>query len=102
MAKKRSEVLREEMEALRAEIKVIEENEEASEEEISRGGDLLAEWDDKKTDYDKALERERKVDEVLRAALQPESTEDTSPARTRTPEVMRKVEPYETTDELVR
>ena len=102
MAKKRSEVLREEMEALRAEIKVIEENEEATDDEISRGSDLLAEWDDKKGDYDKALERERKVDEVLRAALQPETTESASPARPRGPEIMRKVEPFETTDELVR
>lgn len=102
--KKRSEVLNEELEALRAEIKVIEGNEEATDEEISRATALLEEWDGKKVDYDAALAREAKVDEVLRAALNPANTESGSPARPRTPtpEVMRHVEPYETTEQLVR
>ena len=103
--KKRSVILAEELEALRAEIKVIEENDEATDEEVTRATALLEEWDGKDAERLKAIEREKKVDEVLRAALQPEQVESTSPARTRTPsapEVMRHVEPYETTEELVR
>jgi len=103
--KKRSEVLAEELEALRAEIKVIEENDDATDEEVSRATALLEEWDDKDAQRTKALEREAKVDEVLRARLQPEQVESTSPARTRipsSPEVMRHVDPYETSETLVR
>jgi HK97 family phage major capsid protein len=97
--KKRSEVLGEEMEAIRAEIKVIEENDDAAEDELSRGESLLEEFDLKKVEYDKAVDRETKVDEVLRLRLEPRNVE---PAAPRGPEVMRKVEPYETTQELVR
>lgn len=103
--KKRSEVLAEELEALRAEIKVIEENDEATPEEIERATALLEEWDGKDAQRLAALEREKKVDEVLRAALKPEAVESTSPARTRTPgapEVMRHVDPFETSEQLVR
>lgn len=100
--KKRSEVLGEEMEAIRAEVKVIEENDEATEDEISRGEALLEEFDLKRAEYDKAVAREAKVDEVLRLRLEPRNVEPTSPAAPRGPEVMRHVEPFETQQELVR
>ncbi|HEY3260793.1 MAG TPA: hypothetical protein VGJ95_11100 [Pseudonocardiaceae bacterium] len=102
MGKRVSEVLREEMEAIRAEIQVIEDTEEPSEDELQRGQGLLDEWDAKQADYDKAVAREKKVDEVMRARLQPEKVESTSPARPRGPEVIRHVEPFETQEELVR
>lgn len=100
--KKRSEVLGEEMEAIRAEIQVIEGAEEPSDDELSRGDALLAEFDEKQVLRTKALEREKQVDEVLRARLQPEQVESTSPARPRGPEVIRHVEPFETQEQLVR
>lgn len=97
--KKRSEQLREEMEAIRAEIKVIEGNEDATDEEVQRATALLEEWDGKKAAYDAALDREAKVDEVLRAALAPERVEPESPAAPRAgqrgPEVMRHVDPWD-------
>jgi HK97 family phage major capsid protein len=105
MARKRSEILGEELEALRAEIKVIEENDESTEDEISRATTLMEEWDEKEALRAKALDREKKVAEVMRARLEPEAVESTSPARTRTPaspELMRHVEPYETQEQLVR
>lgn len=69
MGKRVSETLREEMELLRSEVKVIEDSDESTPEDIERAEGLLAEWDVKKTDYDKAVAREAKVDEVLRTAL---------------------------------
>jgi HK97 family phage major capsid protein len=103
MARKRSEILGEELEALRAEIKVIEDNDEATEDDVSRAKTLLEEWDIKQEEHTKALEHEAKVDEVLRARLTPENVESTSPARPRTgPEVMRHVEAFETQEQLVR
>lgn len=106
MARKQSEMLAEQMEALRAEIKVIEEADEPTDDDLSRAEALLEEWDSKKTDYDKAVTREQKVDEVMRAALRPANTEEGSApdARRRSPEVMRRVDPYDpdTQQELVR
>src|SRR4051812_411278 len=90
------------MEAIRAEIQVIEGTEEATEDELQRAQGLLDEWDGKKTDYDAALAREAKVDEVLRAKLDQRKVEPQSPAAQRGPEVMRRVEPFETQEELVR
>jgi len=100
--KRRSEVLREEMEAFRAEIQVIEDIEEPSDDDIQRGEGLLSDWDAKKIDYDAAVAREAKVDEVLRARLEPARVEPQSPATPRGPEVMRHVQPFETQTELVR
>lgn len=99
--KKRSEILSEELEALRAEIKVIEETEEAGEDELTRGTQLLEEFDLKKTELDAALAREAKVDEVLRARLIPDRSEPVTPRST---EFMQKTEPYDenTQRELVR
>lgn len=101
--RKRSEQLREEMEALRAEIKVIEENDEATDDEVVRAGALLEEWDGKKTELDAAIDREAKVAEVLRAALAPANVEGEQQAsRSRGPEVKRSVDPFSTSEELVR
>jgi HK97 family phage major capsid protein len=98
--RKRSEVLAEEQEALRAEIKLIEENEEATDEELARGDALLAEFDEKETLRVKALEREEQVDAVMRARLIPDQTE--REAGNRGPELMRHEDPFGTTQELVR
>ncbi|MDM4722766.1 phage major capsid protein [Micromonospora sp. WMMA1363] len=106
MARKQSEALAEEMEILRSEIKVIEDSEEPTDDELARAEALLVEWDTKKADYDKAIDREAKVAEVMRAALKPANVEEGSApdARRRGPEVMRKVDPYESLnqEELVR
>lgn len=96
MARKQSETISEEMEVLRAEIKVITENEEATDEEIARGDTLLEEFKAKEVERQKALKREADVAEVMRAALNPANREEGTPTR-RAPEVMRKVDPY--TDE---
>jgi HK97 family phage major capsid protein len=100
--KRKSETLREEMEAIRAEIQVIEEADEPTEDDLQRAQGLLDEWDGKKKDYDAALDREKRVDEVLRARLEETKVEPQSPAGPRGPEVMRRVEPFETQEELVR
>ncbi len=102
MARKQSEVLAEEMEVLRSELKVIEEMEEPSDDELLRGEQLLEEFKLKQPVYEKALAREAQVAEVLRASLVPARTEPQSPAAQRGPEVMRRVEPFETQEELVR
>lgn len=103
MPRKRSEVLAEEMTALRSEIKVIEEMEEPTDEDLSRAEACLGEWDVKKELYDKALDREAKVDAVMRAAIEPANREPAAGPR-RTPELMRKVEAYtpESYEELRR
>ena len=93
MPRKRSEVLAEEMTALRSEIKVIEEMEEPTDEDLSRAEACLGEWDGKKDEYDKALAREAKVDEVMRAAIEPANRETAKSVR-RSTEFQRQVEPY--------
>lgn len=103
MPRKRSEVLAEEMTALRSEIKVIEDMEEPSDDDMSRAEACLGEWDGKKAEYDAALTREAKVEEVMRAAIEPANRESGSVKR-RGPEVMRRVEAYteESYNELKR
>lgn len=99
--KRKSETLREEMEAIRAEIQVIEDAEEPTEDDLQRAQGLLDEWDAKKADFDAAVDREAKVDEVLRARLaEPEKVE--RPTERRGPEVIRTIEPFETHEELYR
>ena len=98
--RKQSEVIAEAQEALRAEIKVITENEEATDEEIARGDQLLEEWKVKETDRQKALAREAAVDEVMRASLNSGNREDGAPAGRRGPEVKRTVDPFEDNPEF--
>lgn len=105
MPRKRSELLAEEMEVLRAEVKVIEEMDEPAEEDLARADACLEEWDAKKIDYDKALDRERRVDEVKRAALEHgnKETGDAAAAwdRTKNIQVQRsKADPFEDNTEL--
>lgn len=92
MPRKRSEVLAEEMEVLRAEIKVIEEQDDPTEEDLSRAEACLAEWDDKKADYDAAVERESKVAEVMRASVVTGNREDGTTRRS--PQYMQRVDPF--------
>lgn len=93
MARKQSEIIAEQQELLRAEIQVITENEEATEEEVTRGDTLLSEWRELDAKRTKALEREAQVEEVMRAALNLGNREDG--AARRGPEVMRRVDPYD-------
>ena len=104
MPRKRSEILAEEMTVLRSEIKVIEEMEEPTDEDMSRAEACLGEWDNKKADYEKALDREAKVDEVMRAALNPGNKEGGSTGARRSPEFMKRTEAYteESYNELKR
>jgi len=101
VARKQSEVVAEEMEALRAEIKVITENEEATEDEIARGDQLLAEFKDKQVELKKHQDREAAVEDVLRAALTPANHDNPPPAPAawnarRGPELKRTVDPWDT------
>jgi HK97 family phage major capsid protein len=91
---KQSETISAEMEILRAEIKVITENDEATDEEVARGDTLIEEYKTKDVLRTKALKREADVDEVMRASLNPGNREDGAAAR-RGPEVMRQVDPFE-------
>ena len=70
MGNKQSEAIWEKMEVLRAEIDVINNKEDADDEELTRCEALLEEWTGEKAKYDKAVDRENKVAEVLRAADQ--------------------------------
>lgn len=97
--RKQSEIIAEQQEALRAEIKVITENEESTEEDVARGDALLAEWKDLEAKRAKALEREAQVDEVMRAHLNVGNREDAAPAR-RGPEVKRTRDAFEQDAEL--
>ncbi|HEY9414043.1 MAG TPA: hypothetical protein VIQ30_04725, partial [Pseudonocardia sp.] len=95
MGKKQSEVLSDELEVLRAEIKLItDKGDEAAEDEVTRAEALLEEFSDKEAIRQKALKREAQVDEVMRAALNPARTESTTPGA---PTVIsrNKLDPYE-------
>src|SRR5262245_44368126 len=108
VARKRSEVLGEEIEALRAEIQVIEELEEPTDDDLTRSGNLIEEWKDKRAEHAKALEREEQVAEVLRISQAAgdgarEAGDDRPPAVDRgVPQVKRTVEPYANQDQLLR
>lgn len=98
---RKSDQYKAEMEAMRAEVKVIEEMEEPTEEDLARAEALLGEWDAKKALFDQAVERERKVDEVLRASLETGHVESGDGATLRRgPEVKRNVDPFEDNPEM--
>lgn len=99
MARKQSEIISEEMEVLRAEIKVITENEEATDDEVARGDALLEEFKAKEIERQKALKREADVEEVMRAALNPGNREEGTATR-RAPEVKRTRDAFEEDAEL--
>jgi len=91
MAKKISEGLAVEMEALRAEIKLITDNDESSTEDIARADTLLDEFSTKKESYDKAIAREEQVAEVMRASLYSGNREGSGPKST---EYMKRTEAF--------
>lgn len=96
--KKKSEQIFKEMEVLRAKITEINDNDEATDEEIERGETFLEAFKERKAEFDKEVAKEQKreadLEEVLRAVADPAKHEPTDPPR-RGPEVMRKVDPYE-------
>jgi HK97 family phage major capsid protein len=100
VARKQSEVISEEMEALRAEIKVITDNEEAADDEVARGDSLLEEFKAKEIERQKALKREADVEEVMRAALNPGNREEGATTVRRGPEVKRTRDAFEEDAEL--
>lgn len=73
--KKKSEKLRESLDALRAELFELEELEEPEEEQVTRARELLTEVDTAQEAYDEQLEHERRVDAVRAAATVPGSQE---------------------------
>ncbi|MFB6950183.1 phage major capsid protein [Streptomyces niveus] len=75
--KKKSDKLRESLEALRSELFELEEIEEPEEEQVSRARDLLTEVDTAQEAYTEQLEHERRVDAVRAAATVPGSQERT-------------------------
>lgn len=101
MAVRQSDTFKAEMEAMRAEIKVIEEMDEPNEEDLARAEALLGEWDSKKAQFDQAVDREKKVEEVLRAALDNGHTETGDGPVRRGPEIKRSsMDPFEDSPEL--
>lgn len=95
MAKKQSEILSEEQEILRAEIKLItDKGADATDDEVTRAEELTEEFKAKEILRQKALKREADVEEVMRAALNPAQTETTTPGA---PTVIsrNKRDPYE-------
>lgn len=98
--KKHSELIGEELEAMRAEIQTINEQDDADDETIARGESLLEEWKARKVAYDKAVKREEDVADVLRARLTPSRVEPSEPRRA--PEVIVRQDPYDNNDELHR
>jgi HK97 family phage major capsid protein len=95
MARKQSEEISEKLEILRAEIKVITENEDATADEVARGDVLLDEFDELEAERQKALKREAKVDAVMRAALNPAQRENGGSYLGGAPAVKTKTNPFE-------
>lgn len=106
MARKKSEVLSEELEVLRSELTVIGELEEASDEDIARGDALLEEWDNKSKSLEDELKREQRVAEVFAANIARNSAVENGdgPAAVRfgAPNVNRVVDPYDNGEVLRR
>lgn len=109
MAKRQSEILAEEMEVLRAEVELIAKMDIPDEDAPERGeydaaqerGDVLrTEWKTKKASYDKAVEREKAVDEIMRAHQEVGNREAGDGARRRGPEVKRTRDAFERDSEL--
>jgi HK97 family phage major capsid protein len=96
--RKQSEVLGEQLAALQAEIKVITENADATEDEVARGDALLEEFKKIEAVRQRALKREADVEEVLRLSLVPANREDG--AARRGPEVKRTREAFAEDDEM--
>ncbi len=101
MPKRQSELLGEQLEVLRAEIELIAKMEIPADEApehaewesaMERSDVLRTEWKTQKTNYDKAVEREKQVDEIMRAHME-HKTETAGPRRG--PEVKRTRDAFE-------
>jgi HK97 family phage major capsid protein len=110
MASKRlSEKLAEELELIRAEIKVITEAEEPDpdtqehatwEADLDRAESLGEAWDEKKAEYDRVVKREKHVDEIARTSLDLGNREDGATSGRRGPEFKRTRDAFETDADL--
>ncbi|AVV46518.1 hypothetical protein C6376_39280 [Streptomyces sp. P3] len=69
--KKKSDKLKESLEAIRSELLELEEVEEPTEEQATRAGELLGEFDTAQEAFNEQLEHERRVDAVRAAAAVP-------------------------------
>ncbi|MFD5251327.1 phage major capsid protein [Streptomyces bobili] len=96
--KKKSDKLKESLDAIRTELLELEELEEPTEEQATRAGELLAEFDTAQEAHTEQLEHERRVDAVRSAAAVPGSQErDNSDG----PQFMRhRGNPYEELDRV--
>jgi HK97 family phage major capsid protein len=101
MAKRKSVILGEEMELLRAEMKVIDDMEEVTDEDLARGANLLAEWKLKDSALKEAVSYEADIDEVFRTSLEHPEQVESGDVR-RGPEVIRTVDPYDNHEQLMR
>ncbi|REE62129.1 HK97 family phage major capsid protein [Streptomyces sp. 3212.3] len=96
--KKKSDRLKEGLEALRSELFELEEIDEPTEEQVTRARDLLGEVDTAQEAYDEQLEHEKRVDAVRAAAAVPGGQERTPGEG---PEFMRsRGNPYEDLDRV--
>jgi predicted phage gp36 major capsid-like protein len=73
--KKKSDKLKEQIDAIRSELLELEEIEEPTDEQASRATELLGEFDTTQQAYTEQVEHERRVDAVRAAALTPGGTE---------------------------
>lgn len=98
MARRQSEILAEEMEVLRAEVEVIAKmtvpDEDAAERAEfdtaqERSDVLRTEWKTKKAAYDKAVDREKQVDDIMRAHYESVEKREAAASGRRGPEVRR-------------
>src|SRR5262252_5455651 len=109
--KRNSAKIATDLEAIRTELGLIGQKVDASDEEIQRGQDLMEELDQREKDLTDAVEREEKLDNIMRASRKPNRVDagfPGGPGARRTgpvgPEFMQRVEPYteEVYDELKR
>lgn len=91
MSTPRIEVLAGELETLRSELDELDALEEPTEEQSTRMGAALTEWDEKKAAHDGLVERAAKVEAVRSAVLNPATSEPGFHA----PMVNRQVDPFE-------
>lgn len=96
--KKKSDKLKEQLEALRSELLELEEIEEPTDEQATRAGELLGEFDTAQEAYNEQLQHEQRVEAVRSAALVPGSQERPNGEA---PEFMRsRGNPYEDLDRV--
>src|SRR5512146_3244772 len=100
MPRRQSELIAEEMELLRAEVELIAKMEPPAEDAADatradfdsaqeRSDVLRADWKNKKASYDKAVERERQVEEIRRAHMEDQANREAGATNRRGPEVKR-------------